>query len=130
MFLLLRFAVQPLLQAASEIGADSIVMDCEDGVAINMKDVARQTIALMLDGEGKQPAVHSIIAACAAGSVTAKHTCGRLDVFGHARSDSNMLQHVHPAPSPAADIQSSHICTAHVASLTVNPLRVTCTRRP
>jgi citrate lyase beta subunit len=39
------------LQAASEINADSIVMDCEDGVAANMKDMARQTIALMLDGE-------------------------------------------------------------------------------
>jgi hypothetical protein len=39
------------LQAASEIGADSIVMDCEDGVADNMKDAARQTISLMLDGE-------------------------------------------------------------------------------
>lgn len=37
-------------QAAGEIGADSIVMDCEDGVAANMKDQARQTIALMLDG--------------------------------------------------------------------------------
>jgi citrate lyase beta subunit len=39
-----------LLQAAGEIGADSIVMDCEDGVAANMKEQARQTIALMLDG--------------------------------------------------------------------------------
>jgi citrate lyase beta subunit len=49
-----------MLQAASEIGADSIVMDCEDGVAVNMKDVARQTIALMLDGEHKQPVVPSM----------------------------------------------------------------------
>jgi hypothetical protein len=31
----------PALQAATEISADSIVMDCEDGVAVNMKDVAR-----------------------------------------------------------------------------------------
>lgn len=28
-------------QAATEISVDSIVMDCEDGVALNMKDVAR-----------------------------------------------------------------------------------------
>jgi hypothetical protein len=49
--LVLILSPRSLLQAASEIGADSIVMDCEDGVAINMKDVARQTIALMLDGE-------------------------------------------------------------------------------
>jgi citrate lyase beta subunit len=30
-----------VLQAATEISADSIVMDCEDGVALSMKDVAR-----------------------------------------------------------------------------------------
>jgi hypothetical protein len=29
------------MQAATEISADSIVMDCEDGVAVSMKDVAR-----------------------------------------------------------------------------------------
>lgn len=45
----------PLLsQAANEIAADSIVMDCEDGVAANMKEMARETIALMLDGEQQQ----------------------------------------------------------------------------
>jgi len=45
-------ALVPLLwQAANEIAADSIVMDCEDGVAANMKEMARETIALMLDGE-------------------------------------------------------------------------------
>lgn len=36
-------------KAANEIAADSIVMDCEDGVAANMKEMARETIALMLD---------------------------------------------------------------------------------
>ncbi|WIA09792.1 hypothetical protein OEZ85_009167 [Tetradesmus obliquus] len=42
-------AERKLRKAATEISVDSIVMDCEDGVALNMKDVARATIALMLD---------------------------------------------------------------------------------
>jgi hypothetical protein len=33
-------------QAATEIAVDSIVMDCEDGVAVNMKDVARGKVAV------------------------------------------------------------------------------------
>jgi citrate lyase beta subunit len=50
-------------QAANEIGADSIVMDCEDGVAANMKDMARQTISLMLDGERLETAAAAAAAA-------------------------------------------------------------------
>eukprot|EP00775_Hariotina_reticulata_P002992 gene2992-3275_t len=37
------------VKAANEILVDSIVMDCEDGVALGSKDVARDTIALLLD---------------------------------------------------------------------------------
>jgi citrate lyase beta subunit len=38
-------------------------MDCEDGVAANMKDAARQTISLMLDGERLATAAAAIAAA-------------------------------------------------------------------
>jgi hypothetical protein len=39
------------MQAATQLLVDSICMDCEDGVALNMKQAARENIARMLEGE-------------------------------------------------------------------------------
>ncbi|KAF6255879.1 Pyruvate/Phosphoenolpyruvate kinase-like domain-containing protein [Scenedesmus sp. NREL 46B-D3] len=77
-------AERKLRKAATEISVDSIVMDCEDGVALNMKDVARATIATMLDDPHYRPTgeaavrINPVSSGMAADDLAAVLSCKRL----------------------------------------------------